>query len=299
MGGAGGLDLNVSRAGIDHGGVGPFEDLPAGQVLHRFRLPTVDGRQEYDPAVADVFEQRQSPALFGLGLIEGIPPMEIVALEDPSDRDRDGIRGVARRLDVAGGQEIGRFGWKAQMPRVGDFVRQAMGEELGITSLDDGRGFALVADLDDVEDPEALEADIADLAFFLRNLAPPPRTNSSAPEVALGETRFAEIGCAVCHRPTMPGAGGVPVPLYSNLLLHDVMPDGFRGMAEPGAGVGLYRTPPLWGVRHTAPYLHDGRAETLEAAILAHDGEARSVRAAFEALPRAERDAILRFLEDL
>ena len=89
------------------------------------------------------------------------------------------------------------------------------------------------------------------------------------------------------------------MPLYSNLLLHNVMPAGFRGMAEPGAGVGLYRTPPLWGVKHTAPYLHDGRAETLEQAILQHAGEAQVSRDGFVALSAADREALVLFLQDL
>jgi CxxC motif-containing protein (DUF1111 family) len=89
------------------------------------------------------------------------------------------------------------------------------------------------------------------------------------------------------------------VPLYSNLLLHNVMPTGFRGMAEPGAGVGYYRTPPLWGIGDTAPYMHDGRAEDLDAAILAHDGEAAGVRSNYEALTPAAQQALILFLEDL
>ena len=35
-----------------------------------------------------------------------------------------------------------------------------------------------------------------------------------------------------------------------------------------------FRTAPLWGVGATGPYLHDGRADTLDAAIRLHGGEA-------------------------
>jgi CxxC motif-containing protein (DUF1111 family) len=91
------------------------------------------------------------------------------------------------------------------------------------------------------------------------------------------------------------------VPLYSDLLLHDIHPEDFRGTADLGtpAGVGFYKTPPLWGVRTTAPYLHDGRATTLEDAILLHDDEAIQMRQAFEALDSADRAALLLFLSDL
>ena len=298
LGGAGGLELNVSRFARDQGGTGPFEDLPCGQALSKLSPPWKLAREEYDPLVADVFEQRQTPSILGDGLIEGIPEAAILAGEDPSDRDGDGIRGVARRHLIGGEQVIGRFGWKAQVPSLLDFVRDALGDELGLTSTDDGRGFALVSDADAHADPEIDDAAVADLAFFLANLAAPRRAGSVDPEVLRGELHFEEIRCARCHVPELPGRDG-PVPLFSDLLLHDVWPATFRGMSEPGAGPGVFRTPPLWGIRTTAPYLHDGRATTLRAAILAHDGEARGVRIAFESLSADGKNALIAFLNDL
>ncbi len=299
LGGSGGLELNVSRFGLDHGGAGPFEDLPGGQVLQKLRPPPLGTREEYPVGTADVFEQRQPPPLFGLGRIAHIPDAEILANEDPSDLDGDGVAGRARRVMVAGQEEIGRYGWKAQIPRIDDFVRDALGTECGITTADVGRGFGLRTDADLAPDPEIDETRVGDLGFFLRNLAPPPRTGSQDPAVAQGEALFTSVGCAKCHVPSLLDDQGVPVRLYSDLLLHRVMGAGFRGMAEPGAEAGVYRTPPLWGVASTAPYLHDGRAETLAEAIALHDGEALAVRNAYTALSPAERDALIRFLEDL
>ena len=120
----------------------------------------------------------------------------------------------------------------------------------------------------------------------------------ATPAVQNGEAHFLAVGCAVCHIPSLSGPAE-PVPLYSNLLLHNVMPADYRGMEEPDAPAGFFRTPPLWGIRHTAPYMHDGRAETLFEAILAHDGEAAGVRDAFVALTRLGRLELIRFLEDL
>jgi CxxC motif-containing protein (DUF1111 family) len=298
IGGAGPLELNVSRFGFDNGGQGPFTDLPGGQGLSKLRPPYVPGREEYDPQTADVFEQRQTPPLFGLGLVDTIPSWEITANEDPHDLNGDGIFGVARVVNIGGGREIGRFGWKAQIPRLDDFLRDAMANELGITTADDGRGFALLSDGDGVADPELGAVDHGDLLFFLQELAPPARGGSQDPAVAEGEALFASVGCATCHVPALDSPSG-PVPLYSNLLLHDVMAAGFRGMEEPGAPAGVYRTAPLWGVSKTAPFLHDGRAETLTDAILQHAGEASGVVAAFEALAQADKDALILFLEDL
>lgn len=296
VGGAGALELNVSRFGRDRGGTF-FQDLPGGQGLSKLRPPWVAGREEHG-AEADVFEQRQTPSILGGGLIERIALDAILAHEDPLDRDGDGIRGVARRVAVGLGTEIGRFGWKAQVPRLADFVRDALGGELGLTTSDDGRGFALALDGDDRPDPEIAPEAVADMAFFLTHLPAPQRTGSLEPEVLLGELVFERVGCVKCHVPELRGASG-PVPLYSDLLLHDVWPESFRGMSEPGAGPGVYRTPPLWGIRTTAPYLHDGRASGLRAAILLHDGEARGVRKAFETLPIAEKSALIAFLNDL
>jgi CxxC motif-containing protein (DUF1111 family) len=130
------------------------------------------------------------------------------------------------------------------------------------------------------------------------NLAEPKRTNPNDPQVALGELRFEQIGCAKCHIPELQGANG-PVRAYTDLLLHDIMPDDFRGMQEPGAGAGVFVTQPLWGIRHTAPYLHDGRAEDLVAAIEGHHGEAQGAHDAFDFLPQIDKDALIAFLKDL
>lgn len=298
VGGAGGLELNVSRFARDHGGAGPYEDLPGGQTLSKLRPPHVLGREEYVPGGPDVFEQRQTPSLLGGGLIDGIPDASILQREDPLDLDGDGIRGVARRLTIDGVTELGRFGWKGQVPHLRDFVRDALGGELGLTTPDDRRGFALLSDADASADPELDQEAVDDLTFFLANLPAPVRAASLEPEVLRGEFLFSTLGCARCHVPFLEGARG-PVWLYSDLLLHDVWPDTFRGMSEPGAGPGVYRTPPLWGVGTTAPYLHDGRASTLRAAILSHDGDARPARRGFELLSPADKNALIAFLEDL
>ena len=300
IGGAGPLELNVSRFGHDGGDPNNFMDLPGGQGLSKLRPPFAPGREEYDTLTADVFEQRQTPSLFGVGLIEGILEADILAGEDPTDANMDGVFGVARMVDTGGAApEVGRFGWKAQIPRVSDFTRDAMANECGITTPDDGRGFALVADMDAVADPELSQSELDDLVFFVLNLAPPKPGGSGSPLRTQGEMLFSDVGCATCHTPSLPGAGAVPVPLFSNLLLHNVMPPDFRGMSETGAGVGFYRTPPLWGNRDTAPYMHDGRAETVDQAIRMHFGEADAARLNYLALTDEEREALLHFLADI
>lgn len=299
IGGGGGLDLNVTRFGFDNQGIGPFQDLPGGQISSRLRNPKINGREEHH-LNSDVFESRQSPSILGLGLIDTISEAAILANEDPNDTNTDNIRGVARMITINGGpaMEVGRFGWKAQVPSLEDFLRDAMGEEVGITTSDNGRGFGVFNDGDGVGDPEITSNDFDDTLFFMRNLAAPARGGSTSAAVVQGEALFTSIGCATCHTPSLPGSNG-PVPLYSNLLLHNVHPTTFRGMGEPGAAVGFYRTPPLWGIQHSPPYMHDGSAETLEDAILAHFGEAIDVRTAYLTATSGEQQALIAFLEDL
>lgn len=304
MGGAGPIELNVARFGNDNGGAGPFTNLPGGQAASKLRPPPDGTRENYPKGLptptdnADVFEQRQTPTLLGMGLIDGISDAEILSNQDIGDVNGDGIFGVARVLTVAGEPEVGRFGWKAQIPHTFDFVRDAMGGENGITTPDDGRGFAFVSDSDAVSDPEFGQAEIDKLTFFLNNLAPPLRQNENLATVQAGALVFTALRCDRCHIPTLQGAEG-PVNLFSDLLLHDVMATDFRGMAEPGAEAGMYRTPPLWGIRDTAPYMHDGRATTLEAAILEHSSEALYSSVNYLSASFATQRNLLHFLESL
>lgn len=303
VGGSGDVDLNVSRVARSFGGTGFATVLNADpfgnpQILSRLTRPDNARREEYDPAITDIFEQRNAPPVFGLGLIERIPATAILAQQDPNDLNGDGIRGVARMLSVQSATVLGRFGWKAQVPTVRDFLRDAMGEENGITVAVTGSPFGISADGDGIADPELSSDDFEAGAFFLEHLAAPPRANPTHPQAASGLLFFTQIGCAKCHTPSF-NIDDAAVPLFSNLLLHNVGTEEFRGMQENGAGNGFYRTPPLWGLRHSKPYMHDGSAETPLMAIRAHEGEAAGVRVAFDALSATAQAALLAFLDDL
>jgi CxxC motif-containing protein (DUF1111 family) len=122
---------------------------------------------------------------------------------------------------------------------------------------------------------------------------------------AQGRNVFNRVGCQQCHTPTMmTGASPVaalnfkPVNLYSDLLLHDMGVLG-DGIVQGSAGPREMKTPPLWGVRASAPYLHNGRAPDLNTAIRAHDGEARIIRDRYNALTSVQRQQLLDFLNSL
>ena len=186
------------------------------------------------------------------------------------------------------------------MPSLEEFTRDALSGELGITvPARAGLTFGKQRDDDGVSDPEIKDADYDALVFFMKSLAPPPRKPIDSARAAAGAALFARIGCQRCHVPELRTADGTPVPLYSDLLLHDVMAVGALGVPSGAASGRELRTPPLWGLSGSAPYMHDGRAATIEQAIERHDGEGRAARAAFRELDSAARATLLEFLGSL
>jgi CxxC motif-containing protein (DUF1111 family) len=296
VGGSGPLGVNVMRHGyLDEGG---FVFPEIGTILPKqtagdWFVPEPDEWREQHA----IFEFRQTPALFGLGLIDDLPDEVILANADPNDADGDGISGVVARTQLG---QIGRFGWKAQVPSLVEFVRDAMGAELGLTMAEvPDLYFGLLADDDGVPDAEFDQASADLLLFYLRELAPPPRRGDlTGPAVVEGETVFGTIGCSDCHIPALEGPGG-PVAAYSDFLLHEILPDGSLGIEDGTATMLEFRTAPLWGLALTGPYMHDGLSTTIDDAIRVHDGEAAASREAYTALTEAERAALIAFLESL
>jgi len=298
---------------VEYGQFDPLIEL-GGSLLQQ---SAIDPRcQEIVPPEANVVARRQTTPLFGLGLIEAIPDSAI--LQNAAIPRPDGITGRPSMVqDVVSGQSrVGRFGWKAQQATLLAFSGDAYVNEMGITSrlfpqenAPNGNTdllalFDNVADPEDVEDPETGKANIDNFADFMRFLAPPPQVPLTL-SAQSGQILFTGIGCAACHTPVMQtGANSVaaldhkPVRLYSDLLLHDMGGLG-DGIAQGTAEQREMRTAPLWGVRASAPYLHDGRAATVDAAIRAHDGEARPARDRFLLLLSIQRQQLLDFLNSI
>ncbi len=278
--------------------------LDDGQIVSRNFSYTRVAREAI-PATAQVVAQRNAPAIFGVGLLATIPPTDITANQDPNDTSpSDGISGRAN-FD---GTLVSRFGFKAQEADLVDFVRGPIFNHMGITTdpllvAPPLRGAPQVStpggttDNDGVPDPELSNQDLSDLVVFTRELAPP----QPLPLTALaqqGEQVFVTIGCAKCHIPNIVTAGD-PIFAYTDLLLHDMGADLDDGVLMGLAEGSEFRTAPLWGLRHHAPYLHDGRADTISDAVLAHGGEAVGARDEFNMLDAADLAAILAFLESL
>ncbi len=157
-------------------------------------------------------------------------------------------------------------------------------------------------------DQETLE----NAAFYVQTLAVPARTLLDDPLVQRGEKLFAQANCTACHIPELrTGKYKVKelarqkIHPYTDLLLHDLGPGLADNRPDFQASGREWRMPPLWGIGLTQTvlpylsYLHDGRARTLEEAILWHGGEAEASQEAFRNLPQGDRFALVRFLQSL
>jgi CxxC motif-containing protein (DUF1111 family) len=308
-GGAG--PINVTRFGRTENGV--FNPLAAlgGSLQQEMEINSV--LHEVVPPEANVVAHRNSTPLFGLGLIEAIPDQEI--LRNVRRTPLDGVLGkVAKVADAATGKtHIGRFGWKAQQATLISFAGDAYLNEMGITSrlfpvenAPNGNAQLLaqydtVVDPEDVVDPATGRGDIDRVADFMRFLGAPPRLPPTH-SAAAGRSVFQNTGCAVCHVPLMiTGPNKVAalnqqeVWLFSDLLLHDMGSLG-DGIAQGTADVRDTKTAPLWGLRASAPYLHDGRAATIDEAIKAHDGEAKASKDRYLKLNKQQVQQLIDFL---
>jgi CxxC motif-containing protein (DUF1111 family) len=283
-------------------------------LLHLFSLPS-HSCQPIIPPEATIIARRVPIPVFGAGLVEAIPDETLLALEDPIDRNRDGISGRAAMVVDPATRErrVGRFGWKAQHATLLAFSADAYRNEMGITndlfreesaygvSKDRMRLCDRLPEPEDVRDPLTGRRGIDNFASFMRFLAPPGR--GSVDEAARsGEQVFTAMGCAACHVPSLttgPSANPLfnrrEVPLFSDLLLHDVGTG--DGIEQASAGSEEIRTPALWGLRFRRPLLHDGSAATIEDAVRRHAVEAESARRGFEHATDAERNALLAFLK--
>ncbi len=263
---------------------------------------------------------RVAPAMPGMGLLEAIAERDVLARVDADDADGDGISGRANRVwnPATGRIELGRFGWKANAATVLAQSAGAAHGDMGLSSRvfpDENCTPAQTACAAAVrgDTPDLRDAHLDKLVFYLQVLAVPDRRRVAPDAEARGENLFTRIGCAACHTPaqrTAPDAApaqlaGQAFMPYTDLLLHDMGRGLADGRADFLADGREWRTAPLWGLGLVPAtnghsfYLHDGRARSLEEAILWHGGEADRSQREFRRLPRADRQAVLTFLQSL
>lgn len=271
---------------------------------------------------------RVAPQMIGLGLLEAIPAADILALADPDDANGDGISGRAQIVPSVefGTPMLGRFGLKAGAPTVREQSAGAFSGDMGLSTplhpepwgdCSPAQGDCRAAphgQEPDLRDGLEVDAESLDLVtFYSRNLGVPERRRVDDPQVLRGKEMFHTLNCAACHTPKhvthrltdQPEQSFQLIWPYTDLLLHDMGEALADNRAEGRATGREWKTPPLWGIGLTAQvsghtqFLHDGRARTLLEAILWHGGEAQAARDATIALPKADRDALIAFLESL
>jgi CxxC motif-containing protein (DUF1111 family) len=311
-----GLVLETRVAHRHDDGTASGLDAAGNTLLHLFSVPP-HLCQPVIPDGVNVVARRAPIPLFGAGLIEAIPDDTLLALEDPFDRDGNGVRGRAAIIvDVAtGARRVGRFGWKAQQATLLAFSGDAYRNEMGITNDLFPRDYALGisdetmkrCDLrpepEDVRNPLTRRRGIDNFESFMRLLAPVGR-GLVDDTVRDGERIFQAVGCAACHVPALmtgPSANPLfnrkPVSLFSDLLLHDIGTG--DGIPQASARPEEMRTPALWGLRLRRPLLHDGSAATIEDAIDRHQREGELARKGVAGLRADDRARLMAFLRSL
>lgn len=255
---------------------------------------------------------RVAPSLVGLGLLEAIPEENILALADPEDADGDGISG--RPHYVADPEEpsvlrLGRFAYKADQPKVVHQIAYALNRDMGVTS----DIFPVLDGESSPRSPEVSGEELDRMNRYVALLGVGAQRDLNDPVVARGRQLFASASCVSCHTPShttgpyhpMGELRNQTIRPYTDLLLHDMGPGLADNMGEDGVSGAEWRTAPLWniglsaGVSGGEGYLHDGRARTLEEAILWHGGEAEQAKENFRTMPAADREAILKFIRSL
>ncbi|NUP06210.1 MAG: c-type cytochrome [Polyangiaceae bacterium] len=297
------VDFEPSRSNFEDGS--EFELLAPKYTAHDLA---------FGPLAEDTkLSARVAQPMIGLGLLAAIGDEDIEQLADPDDIDGDGIRGRRNHLD--GGP--GRFGWKANQRDLATQTAAAFLFDMGITSSQRPNDDCPAPQLEcgahagvelDIDDPK-LDA----VVFFSHLVAVPHRPDARDDGVLRGKAVFEDAGCTSCHTPSFRTGAIARFPEledqlifpYTDMLLHD-MGEGLADERPDGAASGRdFRTPPLWGIGVAAEVsghgrlLHDGRARSIEEAILWHGGEAEASRARYVESSAADRDALLRFVESL
>ena len=246
--------------------------------------------------------ERNTPALFGAGRIDDIASEVLVAVAACQPAD---VKGRVGRTKEG---RIGRFGWKAQLPSLHEFVRGACANELGLEVPGHSQAASPLNPLMKTRGLDVTEADCDALVSYVRALPSPVVVDPTGPlgseDMRAGRRLFADLECTACHMPTLGEVRGI----YSDLLLHDMG----QSLSDSGSTYGIdgpdtpegpkpreWRTPPLWGYRDSGPYLHDGRAQSLDEAVALHEGQGTASAQRFFSLSGRERAQVEAFLKSL
>ncbi len=246
-------------------------------------------------AVKNVIFRIPTPT-FGLGLVENTPDDVLAANLAANQSQKSGL-GIGGRFNTSGNDgTMTRFGWKAQNKSLLVFAGEAYNVEQGVSneifpnerSATTGCVFnATPEDASNMLNPfttppgstgtlSNMSSDVVNFAAFMRLTAPPTPTTSTASQTN-GQAVFTQIGCAMCHSPSLTtaasiftGMSNVTYHPYSDFALHHMGSNLADGIEQGAAGPDEFRTAPLWGVGQRLFFMHDGRTSDLLQAIQAH-----------------------------
>jgi len=291
----------------------------------------------FDGPTPAAFSLRSAQPMIGMGLLEAIPDAEILSRVRTTP-DADGVKGTANYGydPETGAVKLGRYGWKASKVSLRHQTASAALLDMSVTTPVYPSRDCLAGPANCKTGPAAkglTEDQLVLMTRYLRLLAVPAQRSmvSGFPkgvspisyldvnptQIAAGAKVFDTLKCSTCHVTTiqtgenaeMAETRNQTIKPYTDMLLHDMGTGLADSLSEGQATGSMWRTPALWGIGYTelvaasksvpVGYLHDSRARTLSEAILWHDGEGAASRRRFEALPKADRDALLAFLKSL
>lgn len=262
-----------------------------------------------------ILSNRLAPALIGLGFLEQLTDEQILSHQDINDTNQDGISGKANIVysPLHKDFRVGRYTKKASAPSVIEQSAAAAHNDMSLTN-------PLYSDENCTPNQEecqnAPKADnqrsgsafdltmqrLEAIAFYLKNLKV-PHAKIRQKE---GEKLFVTLQCSTCHTPSFTLSNSYEVKPFSDMLLHDMGDDLSDGREEFLATKNEWRTAPLWGIgkyilasSKEPELLHDGRAKSVEEAILWHGGEANASKKAFMNLSKTQRDSIINYIKEL
>jgi len=307
----------LTRFGQTNASGNQFLHLGGPQLQHR----AIPGFQPEQIPGGATFSKFMPPANTGLGFLDFVPDAVILALADENDTNGDGISGKPNWINppsyvtirsaaiVQNGKYIGRFGKKAAAYDLLHQTANAYNQDIGIASVfesfDTYSGLSI--------DPEVSTQTVHDVVFYLQTLKAPVQRNKNDEDVQRGRQLFLNSGCASCHTPQLT-TGSSPIAAlanktfspYTDLLLHDMGPGLDDGYTEGSATTAEWRTPPIWGLglsknSQGGQYflLHDGRARSIDEAIILHGGEGTLSKMNFQQLTPVEKAQLIKFLESL
>ena len=313
-----------------------FPYLPSGQPdggVHN--LYTITGRTDapgcdiQQPNFAQAQQQgnlifRIPTPLFGTGLMEEISDATIIANMNSNLQQKHSLGIAGSPNTSANDGTITRFGWKAQNKSVEVFAGEAYNVEVGVTNelfnteRDQTPGCQFNATPEDSTnfdlDGTQLPSDIIRFAMFMKMLDQ-PQPGPGSPSTQHGAQVFSQIGCALCHSPSMQtgpstiaALSNIQANLFSDLLLHHMGPGLADNVSQGVAAGDQFRTAPLWGLGQRIFFLHDGRTTDLVQTIQAHasngnhqyqSSEANAVVNNYNHLTTSSQQDLLNFLRSL